>query len=273
MQGLIKSGAGIRKFVPHSPVPAAVPDWKEGRAKGHRLAPILKAEGFDQLAHDARNVLAALRLYCELLGEPGVLSPENGHYARDLEAISDTASKLVEKLSAPRRAVSGTASRRSPQEADRVQSGKAREVKTLGLIDIQPAREIDDLARELLEMKPLLTGIASPRVEIEIATMPCSGRVRISREDLTRVMLNLVRNASEAMSQGGSVRITAQYANGLSFLDPGLALNGCPRTVSISVEDSGPGIPKEMRGEYFFRGSLRGRSRQTGLSRRTADWG
>ena len=93
--------------------------------------------------------------------------------------------------------------------------------------------------------------------------MPCGGRSRISREDLTRVMLNLVRNASEAMPDGGRVRITAQYGEGLSFLKPELAPNGCSRTVMIAVEDSGSGIPEELRDEIFVPGFT---TRQTAAS-------
>ena len=105
MQGLIKSEARIRKFVPHASVPVnVVAEAKEVSAtalpaKARRLAPTLKPEGFDQLAHDARNVLSALKLYCELLAEPGVLTAGNCHYAQELEAISDTASQLLERLS------------------------------------------------------------------------------------------------------------------------------------------------------------------------------
>ena len=113
---------------------------------------------------------------------------------------------------------------------------------------------VDDLGLELFKMRPLLAGIAGPRVELEIAAMPCGGRCRVSGEDLTRVMLNLVRNASEAMPEGGRLRVTAQYGDGLSFLEPGLVPDGYPRTVTITVEDSGPGIPKEMLEEIFLPG-------------------
>lgn len=89
MQGLVKATARVKKFVPHSPDPShVVTDAKEvspitPTPRYGRLAPRLRPEGFDQLAHDARNVLSALRLYCELLAEPGVLTPVNCHYARN----------------------------------------------------------------------------------------------------------------------------------------------------------------------------------------------
>ena len=253
MQGLAKASARVRKFVPHTPVPSpAAVDAKEGiaapRNAGRRLAPTLKPEGFDQLAHDARNVLSALKLYCELLAEPGVLTPGNSHYAQELEAISETASKLVERLSAPRRSESG----RSP--AMRGIAGGDSEMSLVGIEGSWPDDAVGDLGQTLLEMRSLLAGIAGPRVELEIAAMPCGGRSRLSKEDFTRVMLNLVRNASEAMPQGGRLRITAQYGQGLSFLEPGLIPDGCTRSVVIAVEDTGPGVPKEMEQEIFSPG-------------------
>ncbi|MBV8631877.1 MAG: sensor histidine kinase [Silvibacterium sp.] len=253
MQGLIKSEVRIGKFVPHSSVPAPVSDTKRARVKGGRLAPTLKPEGFDRLAHDARNVLSALKLYCELLGEPGILTPGNRHYAQELEAISDTASKLVERLSAPRRRRRSRtdAAARIPPE---VTAGETSPIVAPDLSGLWPSGVVVDLGRELLEMRPLLAGIAGPRVELEMAAMPCAGQSRLSREDLTRVMLNLVRNASEAMPAGGHVRITAQYGGGMSFLDQEIVPEGCPRTVEITVEDSGPGIPKEIREEIFLPG-------------------
>src|ERR1700751_784781 len=107
MQGLIKSPARMKRFVPHSPVPGVI-DSKDVSAnrparKGRRSTPMLQPEDFAQRAHDTRNVLSALRLYCDLLAEPGVLTADNSHYAQELGAISDTASKLVERLSASRR--------------------------------------------------------------------------------------------------------------------------------------------------------------------------
>src|ERR1700758_4916536 len=101
MQGLAKAPTGSSKFVPHS---GDVKSKRIPAASGTRV-PILKPERFDQLAHDARNVLSALRLYCDLLAEPGVLTSDHGHYAQELQAVTETASLLVERLAAPRRTV------------------------------------------------------------------------------------------------------------------------------------------------------------------------
>lgn len=141
------------------------------------------------------------------------------------------------------------------------------ETNPIGAADLSrpwPADGIDDFGRELVKMRPLLAGIAGPRIELEIAAMPCGGRSCLLKEDFTRVMLNLARNASETMPEGGRLRITAQYGEGLSFLNPDLIPEGSPRTVTITVEDSGPGIPREIWGEIFRPGFT---TRKAGASR------
>jgi hypothetical protein len=52
------------------------------------------------LAHDARNVLASLLVYSELLALPGVLMQGQEHYAVELGEIVRTSLRLIEKLAA-----------------------------------------------------------------------------------------------------------------------------------------------------------------------------
>lgn len=253
MQGLAKVPTRISKSVPHS---GDVTSERIAAASGIPV-PILKPERFDQLAHDARNVLSALRLYCDLLAEPGVLTTDHGHYAQELQAVTETASRLVERLAAPRR----IGSRRSAPRGHRNLSPDAianlRKQEPGDLISVAepwPGDTVDDLGAELRAMRPLLAAIAGPRIDLEIETLPCGGRTWLSKEDLTRVMLNLVRNASEAMPENGKLRITAQYSDGLSFLEAGQVPSARPHGVEIAVEDSGPGIDEDLREKIFKAG-------------------
>jgi signal transduction histidine kinase len=239
MQALAKSPARITKFVPHST-----------GATANRISPILKPERFDQLAHDARNMLSALRLYCDLLAEPGVLTSDHGHYAQELLAVTETASRLVERLAAPRR----TVSRRSALKGKLRPSLHATSSGAPALGEPWPGEAVDDLGAELRGMRPLLAAIAGPAIELEIETMSCGGRTWLSKEDLTRVMLNLARNAADAMPDRGRLRITAQYGDGLSFVEAGQIPVARPRSVVITVEDTGPGITDELREEIFKAG-------------------
>lgn len=253
MQSLVKVPTRIGEFVPHS---GDVASGRIAAASGIPV-PILKPERFDQLAHDARNVLSTLRLYCDLLAEPDVLTSAHGHYAQELHAVVDIASRLVERLAAPRR---GGSRRSAARRHGNLLSGtSAKSVKTGSGDRISPAESwpgeiADDISAELRSMRPLLAAIAGPCIEFEIETLPCGGRTWLSKEDLTRVMLNLVRNASEAIPKAGRLRITAQYGEGLSFLAAGQVPDARPRSVVIAVEDNGPGIPKDLREEIFNTG-------------------
>src|SRR4051794_35057858 len=55
-------------------------------------------ESVSELAHDARNMVTALSLYCDLLEEPGVLESAHRHYASELRLVTEASRRLVEKL-------------------------------------------------------------------------------------------------------------------------------------------------------------------------------
>jgi signal transduction histidine kinase len=77
----------------------------------------------------------------------------------------------------------------------------------------------------------------SENVTIDIAG-DHQAEVRVERQDLDEMLGNLVENA--AKYGGGRVFVTVEPKAGM---------------VDIEVEDDGPGIPREMRGELFSRGA------------------
>jgi signal transduction histidine kinase len=177
------------------------------------------------LAHDARNMFAALSLYCDLLAEPGVLTPRYFHYADELKLVAQAGGRLVERL--------GTA---------------AAETQPASGVFSTP---IDNLGREVARAQSLLTALAGAAVTVEIECLPCPGRLRLSTEDLTRILVNLVRNACEALPEGGRIRVTAQKGGGTSFLTERAATSGARPTVLVCVQDNGPGIPPEALERIF----------------------
>ena len=45
-------------------------------------------ESLGELAHDARNMMTAISLYCDLLEEPGVLAASHRHYGCELRLLA-----------------------------------------------------------------------------------------------------------------------------------------------------------------------------------------
>jgi signal transduction histidine kinase len=240
-------------------IPALVPQsGRPGILLKSQLSPLVA------LAHDARNVLAALQLYSELVAEPGVLTPQYRRYADEIRAISQAGTRLVEQISIL------AAEERLTEE--RLPDGRffpePRFTRSSQLpTRLTTAKDIDELFSGSLltnlpaavrQMFPLLTAITGPAIHLEMECLPCPGLARLTPEDLTRILVNLVRNAADAMPQGGHVRVTVQQAGGASFLDTSFpdASSSRPRLPAalISVQDDGPGIPSALLDHIFDSG-------------------
>jgi signal transduction histidine kinase len=79
--------------------------------------------------------------------------------------------------------------------------------------------------------------LADRRIEIERREDAGVPLVTADAEQIKQVLLNLLRNAAEAMEEGGRVRIT-------TF--PGAGRGGQPMSI-VRIQDDGPGIPPEVR--------------------------
>ncbi len=191
------------------------------------------------IAHDTRNVVAALRLYCDLLAEPGVLSEGHQHYAAELQAIAAASSGLVEQLAALG----------LPSQSGVSPASVTPPVKMSGA-----SAYIDDLTLAVRRLEGPLATMAGEKIDLHVETLPCPGRVRLSQESLTRILINLTRNAAEAMPQGGRIRITLQQGDGGNFLDRRRVSATSPRTVLLCVQDSGPGVPERQMPHLFEAG-------------------
>lgn len=216
-------------------------------------------ESLAELAHDAKNMVTALGLYCDLLQEPGVLAIPYRHYGNELRLVAAASRRLVEKLVAldtghDLQAVSPLAGlhatgKRPLQPGER--STHARRW------DLMPAVLIDDLAIELLANRNLLAALAGPSIALSVATEAGALPVWLTGEDLTRVLVNLVKNAAEAMPAGGEILL------GLSEQPAA----GASRSLLLTIKDSGPGIPATALDNIFEAGF----STQSNLSH-NANW-
>ena len=223
-----------------------------------------QGESVAEVAHDARNMVAALGLYCDLLEEPGVLATPFTHYGNELRLVAAASRRLVEKLVSldgrvdprleTRLDVSSDArtdSRRDLQLDARLNLNlqparpESRRRETLGRWDLMPAAPIENLAAELLANHNLLAALAGPAIAVTVDVEGGARPVRLTGEDLTRVLVNLVKNAAEAMPAGGDIHIELRERS---------ASAGTADAIVLVMEDNGPGLAEKALEEIFVSG-------------------
>ncbi|HEY1805490.1 MAG TPA: ATP-binding protein [Terracidiphilus sp.] len=253
-------------------------------------------ETLAEVAHDARNMVTALGLYCDLLEEPGVLATPFIHYGHELRLVAVASRRLVEKIVAidaqrertntagglcrpasPAAHCAGPASEwlsesrcctaQGDQECaesaisgrDILVSHSVREPSTRAdssigrpsfdnlsrRWDLLPALPVANLAAELLANRNLLAALAGPAIALTVHAEGGARPVHLTGEDLTRVLVNLVKNATEAMPSGGRIHI------GLHEEPPAKGTAAC---LLLTVEDNGPGIANDVLETIFTSG-------------------
>jgi signal transduction histidine kinase len=211
-----------------------------------------KGETLAEVAHDARNMVTALGLYCDLLEEPGVLDTPFLHYGSELRLVAAASRRLVEKLMALDNAT--TMGSNSLKDSNEVLRGRCtlRAPANAGNrnsiysgVERLPATTIESFARELVANRNLLASLAGPSISLRVDAEGGALPACISGEDLTRILVNLVKNAAESMPAGGHIT--------LSLHEFHAGANAATRLV-LTVEDDGPGIPRAALNKVFEAG-------------------
>jgi signal transduction histidine kinase len=258
------------------------PDRKRVETVVETLATLhSRGETLAEVAHDARNMVTALGLYCDLLEEPGVLATPFLHYGHELRLVAAASRRLVEKIvtidaqngaqriaqqvaqsnaqgpfSAAATPLGLTPAGSGPARLELEQESAAIPVLDPGPItaagahsnqrwDLLPAVPVANLAAELLAIRNLLAALAGPSIALTVHAEGGARPVRLTGEDLTRVMVNLVKNSTEAMPSGGRIHIGLREQP---------AAQGAADCLLLTVEDNGPGIPAEALETIFTSG-------------------
>ncbi len=112
-----------------------------------------------------------------------------------------------------------------------------------------PARDIVQMSALVDEVAGLMRQEAEAHgIGMSVRTQP-NLKVEGSREDLKKTIVNLVKNSIEACKQGDRIDVSAQSSG---------------NRIVVAVEDSGPGIPSDLR-EKIFRPYFTTKQSGTGL--------
>lgn len=208
-----------------------------------------RGESLAEVAHDARNMVTALGLYCDLLEEPGVLTAPYIHYGNELRLVATASRRLVEKLLALDVRLEGTESLFTPTGSPRSTGSSGAwtgsEQVSTHRWDLMPAEPINNLAAELMANRNLLSALAGTSIALTLDVEGGAQPVRLTSEDLTRILVNLVKNAAEAMPDGGRIQL------GLRQRAAGPA---AAEVLVLTVEDNGPGISCKALDNIFNSG-------------------
>ncbi len=211
-----------------------------------------RGESLAEVAHDVRNMVTALTLYCDLLEEPGVLAPPYVHYGHELRLLAGASRRLVEKLVA--------LDAQAAQGGGTLPLRAGPRVVPLHSTEVASAGPVENLAADLLALRNLLAAIAGPRIALTMDVLSGSLPVRMSCEDLTRLMVNLVKNSVEAMFAGGRIQIELREKG---------TMPNATRMLLLTLEDNGPGISESVMAKIFeagFSTHTEGHSQVDGLA-------
>lgn len=192
-------------------------------AKGNALRPGSAARtamgAAAMLAHEIKNPLSGIRGAAQLL--------ENAQ-GEDIGRFSNLICKEVDRIAAL---------------IDTMQNFSVDQAPVLTLENIYPAI---NQAREVAK-----AGFATniPIIEHYDPSLP---EAMISHDGLVQILINLLKNASEALVNNNNpfITISTAYRHGL-FYDCGDGRGRIALPVEICVSDNGPGVPPELVNDMF----------------------
>ena len=205
-----------------------VTDRVEAEAERHTLEEQLrqsqKMEAVGRLAggvaHDMNNLLTAITGYAELLAKRDNLEDSDHRHVDEILHASGTAARLTQQL---------------------VAFGR-QQVLQLQLLDPNAViRATDEVLRRLLGEDVELITLLSPEI----------GSVKADRSQLDLALVNLARNAREAMPDGGTLTIaTSPLVLDRQYVSPNGVVERGSYT-QITVSDNGGGMAAETLERVF----------------------
>jgi two-component system nitrogen regulation sensor histidine kinase GlnL len=178
-----------------------------------------------QLAHEIRNPLGGLRGAAQLL-ERELATPSLREYTQVIIGEADRLTALVDSMAGPK------------------------------LLPQKQRLNVHEICERVFH---LLRGEARATVQVERDYDPSVPEGDFDRNQLVQALLNLARNALQAVGDRGRIVLRTRVVGNAS-----IGLDRHRLAVRIEVEDDGPGVPDAIRDSLFYP-LVTGRSNGTGL--------
>lgn len=178
-----------------------------------------------QLAHEIKNPLGGLRGAAQLL-ERQLPDPAMREYTSIIISEADRLKALVDALLGPGHT---------------------------------PNKELINVHELVQHVRQLLMADAAPGIVIERDYDPSLPPLRLDRHQIIQAMLNLGRNAVQALKESGNLILRTRVMTGVSIGTQRYRLVAC-----IQFEDDGPGVPPALQDKLFYP-FVSGRTDGTGL--------
>ena len=164
------------------------------------------------LAHEIKNPLGGIRGAAQLL-EGELERPDQREYTQVIIKESDRLQDLMNRL---------------------LHSHRAMQVSSVSV-------------HEVLERVRLLIGAEFPKVTVQRDYDTSLPDLVADREQLIQVVLNIARNAAQAMHGDGVIRLRTR-----AYRQATLVKRRHKLALELQVIDNGPGIPEEIRDQIFY---------------------
>ena len=221
-RGLTEQPTLLNMFAKHVAISLQVEETRQERTR------MLESERLDagatiarEVGHEVNNRLGIMKNYIKILS---MKLPEEDSALNELKIIGeeiDRVGHIVERLS----------------DFSHPKKGEYGPVS------------LETLFSRLLKI--LHVSILHPKnIETHLSLDPTVPEIVTNEEGLKQVLINLIKNAAEAMPDGGNIYLRTERVDdseklGIADIDKGL---GC---LEITVSDDGPGIPDYVKARLF----------------------
>jgi len=175
----------------------------------------------DKVIHEINNPISIIKNYIETLG---LKLPDKHPAQEELVFIGEEMNRVAGLL-------------------DQLRSFSRPKIDGFELVDInQVCKNILDLLKK---------SILLPRqIEASIDIDPEIPRIKTDLNGLKQVLINLVKNAAEAMDKGGKINVVTRFLSESKkiLIDEKKQI---PGSIELIVSDNGPGINEKVKGTLF----------------------